>query len=231
MTFCYRESNTKTIHGRGNMAIRILLAHSADLFLLGAQQVLKNYPDCEVLAAVTDFVELRDLTRSHMPNVILLGDALDPDLNVWQQIEYLRTTAPLTRIILLSNLISGALIQDFLLYGVTAILCKQDKLSTHLYFAVLAAYHNRPYLSPTVNTEYLIAIQSGQANLRMDDESRTVLSKLAQGDHIQQIALHLDVDVRRVYWVREKLRQRFGANTNEHLIQRAAAEGFIYSLE
>jgi hypothetical protein len=31
-----------------------------------------------------------------------------------------------------------------------------------------------------------------------------------------------------VYWVREKLRRRFGAKTNEHLIQRAAAEGFIY---
>jgi DNA-binding CsgD family transcriptional regulator len=42
-----------------------------------------------------------------------------------------------------------------------------------------------------------------------------------------QISEQLGIDKRRVYWIREKLRKRFGARTNEHLIQRAAAEGFI----
>jgi hypothetical protein len=32
---------------------------------------------------------------------------------------------------------------------------------------------------------------------------------------------------RRVYWVTEKMRSRFGATTNEHLISRAVAEGFM----
>jgi hypothetical protein len=36
----------------------------------------------------------------------------------------------------------------------------------------------------------------------------------------------MGVPLRRIYWVRQKLRKRFGANTNEHLISLAVAEGF-----
>ena len=54
---------------------------------------------------------------------------------------------------------------------------------------------------------------------------------LAHGDEVSEIAEQLDVSLRHVYWVREKLRNRFGARTNEHLIQRAIVEGFIYPRE
>ena len=47
-------------------------------------------------------------------------------------------------------------------------------------------------------------------------------------EHAGQISERMGIDKRRVYWVRDKLRRRFGAKTNEHFIQRAAAEGFIY---
>ena len=40
------------------------------------------------------------------------------------------------------------------------------------------------------------------------------------------IARQLDIPMRRAYFLRYKLKQRFGATTNEHLISRAVAEGF-----
>jgi DNA-binding CsgD family transcriptional regulator len=49
---------------------------------------------------------------------------------------------------------------------------------------------------------------------------------LAGGCTAGQIAVRLKVKRRRVYWVTEKLRTRFGALTNEHLISRAVHEGF-----
>jgi DNA-binding CsgD family transcriptional regulator len=61
----------------------------------------------------------------------------------------------------------------------------------------------------------------------LDLESRTVLHLLVQGQRVGQIAYHLQIPLRRVYWVREKLRRRFGANSNEHLVRRATTEGFI----
>ena len=53
-----------------------------------------------------------------------------------------------------------------------------------------------------------------------------MLRLLAQGCTIGKIAVQLRVKPRRVYWVREELRYRFGATTNEHLITRAVEEGF-----
>jgi DNA-binding CsgD family transcriptional regulator len=47
-----------------------------------------------------------------------------------------------------------------------------------------------------------------------------------QGLPIADIARQLDIPMRRAYFLRYKLKQRFGATTNEHLISRAVAEGF-----
>ena len=54
-----------------------------------------------------------------------------------------------------------------------------------------------------------------------------VLRLMAQGYRPQEIALMRGVPVRRIYWVGNKLRRRFGAETNEQLMVRAAAEGFL----
>jgi DNA-binding NarL/FixJ family response regulator len=89
--------------------------------------------------------------------------------------------------------------------------------------------HNRPYLSPTANAEYLVTMQSPLRDWQLDSESRAVLRLLARGLHISEIAAQMDVPLRRIYWVRQKLRKRFGANTNEHLISMAATEGFTYT--
>lgn len=83
------------------------------------------------------------------------------------------------------------------------------------------------YFSHTVSTEYLTAVQQPHGRERLDREAQQVLYLLAHSAHAGQISEQLGIDKRRVYWIREKLRKRFDARTNEHLIQRAAAEGFI----
>lgn len=208
--------------------IRILLADSTDLLLLGAQRILDAYADCQVLKTVTDFPALLAATRQQQPVVVVFGDCLDPELDVWEQVTQLNLAAQHTRLILVNNRVSGLLIRDLLAHGLDSVLCKHDALGTHLYPAVVAVVHNRPYLSPTAHTEYLVAMQSPYANERLDPEARQVLQLLAQGEHAGQIGERLGIHKRRVYWIREKLRRRFSAKTNEHLIQRAAAEGYIY---
>ena len=71
-------------------------------------------------------------------------------------------------------------------------------------------------------------MQSPQRDWHLDDEARAVLRMLAQGHHVGYIAYAMKVQPRRVYWIREKLRNRFGAQTNEHLMSRAVAEGYVF---
>jgi DNA-binding NarL/FixJ family response regulator len=85
---------------------------------------------------------------------------------------------------------------------------------------------NRPYLSPTANAEYLIALQSGRKLSSLCSEGQAVLNYLTQGISVNQIARRLGITPRKVYSIRDRLRRRFGVETNEHLISRAVAEGF-----
>lgn len=208
--------------------VRILLGDSSDLILIGAQQTLAAYPDCKVQATATNFAVLSRLAQRLKPDVIIFGDVLDPDRQIWDQITDLRAISLFTHLVLINNRISGLIIRELLAHGVAAILCKQDSLENHLYPAVLAVCRHRPYLSPIASTEYLVEMQSANANRQLPSEARQILQLLAHGEHAGQISNMLGIDKRRVYWIRQKLRQRFGAKTNEHLIQRACAEGFLY---
>ncbi len=118
--------------------------------------------------------------------------------------------------------------QRLLNHGVHGFIYKQDALAACLRPAIYTVLRDGPYLSPTPNAEYRVAMQSPLRDWHLDQEARSVLQMLVQGHRACEIASALDIETRRVYRVRQKLRDRFGAETNEQLIAMAAGEGFIH---
>jgi DNA-binding NarL/FixJ family response regulator len=171
--------------------------------------------------------DLLPMVETVHPDVVILSEWIH-NIDILTVVETIKQTRPLVKVIVMGGLADGLLIRDLFASGVSGYLYKSDDLCELLATAVQMVMLDRPYLSPTANAEYLIAMQSPNANERLDPESRQVLQLLAHGEHAGEISERMGIDKRRVYWVREKLRRRFGAKTNEHLIQRAAAEGFIY---
>lgn len=209
------------------MAIRIVIADDADLMILGVQSVLDGDHRFEIVGTARCMDDLLQVIEHGQPDLVVLSEWIH-NLDILTVVETLKDARPLVKIIVMGGLADGLLIRDLFASGVKGYLYKSDDLCELLITAVDTVMLGRPYLSPTANAEYLIAMQSPNANERLDPESRQVLHLLAHGEHAGQISKHMGIDKRRVYWVREKLRRRFGAKTNEHLIQRAAAEGFIY---
>lgn len=209
------------------MAIRVIIADDADLLLQGMQTVLDGDHRYRVVASARSMDELVQALLNGRPDVVILSEWLH-SIDILSAIEQLREQQPRTKLIVMGWLVDGLLMRDLFEAGVNGYLYKSDDLCQLLPTAIDVVMRDRPYLSPTANAEYLVAMQSPRAHARLDKEARQVLQMLAHGDHAGQISLKLGIDKRRVYWVREKLRHRFGAKTNEHLIQRAAAEGFIY---
>jgi len=209
------------------MAIRIIIADDADLIILGAQAVLNADHRYNVVGKARCMSDLLLAIEEGQPDVVILNEWIH-SIDILSAVEQIRQLRPKVKVIVMGGLADGLLIRDLFVSGVDGYLYKSDDLCELLVTAVDTVMLNRPYLSPTANAEYLIAMQSPNANDRLDPEARQVLQLLAHGEHAGQISERLGIDKRRVYWVREKLRRRFGAKTNEHLIQRAAAEGFIY---
>lgn len=148
------------------------------------------------------------------------------DTDIVSAVDAVRQASPKTFMIVVGIMTDGTLIHNMYMHGIKGYLYRGDPLQECLLPAIRTILQNRPYLSPTANVEYLMALQSGHPVPQLNAEALTVLNYLAQGVSINQIAYHMDTSPRRIYSIRDRLRRRFGVETNEHLISRAVAEGF-----
>jgi len=209
------------------MMTSIVIADDMDLALEGIKTILRRYGVFHVTGTYRALADLLDALVAQPPEVVLLGDRLEPGMDVLALVERVQQTAPRARLLVMGSLPDGLIVQELLTCGVAGYLYKSDPLSSCLPEALRVVLRGRPYLSPTANAEYLLAVQSGRAGWQLATEAREILRQLAQGLRPQEIALRRRVSVRRVYSVCERLRRRFDAETNEHLIARAAEEGFL----
>jgi two-component system capsular synthesis response regulator RcsB len=207
--------------------LRIVVADDVDLVLTGIQAILEGWPGGELVGVYQSVPDLLDGLKTAAADVILLDDRIDPDCATFTMLRQVQAAAPQAKLILLSSLSDGMVVQALFEQGIHAYLYKSDPLSDSLIAAIRAVSAGKRYLSPTAGAEHLLASQAGRRRWALDDESLTVLRLLAEGRHAGQIAQQMHIRLKRVYWVRDKLRRRFGADTNEAMISRAAAEGFL----
>ncbi len=209
------------------MAIRLMIADDADLSIIGAQTVLESDHRYQVVGTARDVPTLLEQVCSHYPDVLLLGEWLYPG-DVLNTVQQLRRLKPKLRIIVIGGLVDGLLIRDLFQQGAKGYLYRSDDLQDCLSLAVDTVLRDRPFLSPTANAEYLIALQAPRQTRSLDAPAQRVLQGLAQGLVPGEIAARLGLTRRQVYGICERLRLRFAADTNAHLVSRAAAEGFFY---
>ena len=207
------------------MTTHILIADSSSLAVLGVEALLKWRAETTITTAENGS-DLLVKAGTVYPDIVLLGDRFDPLIDTLALVEKLQRTVFTSRLIIMGLMSDGLLIRDLIAAGAKGYLMVGDDMSVCLPTAVDMVLRNRPYLSPTANAEYLTAMQSSLRDWQLDSEARTVLRLLASGMHVSQIAEEMEVPLRRIYWVRQKLRQRFGASTNEHLISTAIREGY-----
>ena len=209
------------------MTVHIAIADATDLAIEGIRAILREQSAFHIVGTFSRLSDLLDVLCQTRVDVVLLGDRLEPDTDVLTVSEHILQAAPRTRLIVLSTLADGHLVQELFAIGALSFLHKYDPLRHHLAEAIHTVIRGRPYLSPSANSAYLLTMQSANAGGQLDAEAREVLRQMAQGLRPQEIALQRDVPVRRVYSVCEKLRRRFGAETNAQLIALAAEEGFL----
>jgi DNA-binding NarL/FixJ family response regulator len=200
-----------------------MIADEMDLMALGARSVLRTVRDFKLVGDYHQPQKLYEALAHAAPDVLLLSERFDPDREALELLHHFQVKIPQTRILLLGTLSSGLLIGDLLEAGAAGYLHRGDSLREGLNAAIWWVLRGRAILSPTAQA---LVLTSASARLHtLDEEARSVLRLLAEGLPVHEIAEQLLLTPRRVYRVRDKLRRRFDAVTNEHLIRRAIAEG------
>jgi DNA-binding NarL/FixJ family response regulator len=207
------------------MATKIVIVDDSDLMIVGTQAILELDATYRVVGSAQTLNEALRAIELHAPDVVILGDCLY-DTDILNAVDTLQAKSQNIVVLVIGGMTDGALIHNLFLHDVKGYLYRSDPLRDCLLLAIRTVLKNRPYLSPTANAEYLITLQSGQTHTSLSSEARTVLNYLTQGISVNQIAHRMGITPRKVYSIRDRLRHRFGVETNEHLISRAVAEGF-----
>lgn len=162
------------------------------------------------------------------PQIVLWGAGCHRS-DTLTTIEQLRETAPNAKRLMVGSLTDGILIRDLMRLGLDGYLHKADDLTLCLLDALVAMSNGKTYLSTTARSAYRVAVEcdNRMQPSPLTDEMQAVLRLLAGGHSVHEIANKLGIGKKRVYRLRSRLKSRFDAKTNEHLIQRAVAEGFV----
>lgn len=209
--------------------MRIVIGADSDLMILGVRSLLEQDYRFQVVGLARSSEALICTSRHRQPDTILWGCQT---LDVLTTIEQLRHLVPSAKQIMIGTILDGVLIRDLLCMGLDGYLHQGDDLTLCLTDALLAVRQDKTYLSATAQSAYDGEIRRDRREKPdpLDGELRDVLQRLAEGASIREIAQELAIPEKRVYRLRNRLRQRFDAKTNEHLIQRAVVEGFVHRL-
>ncbi|MBA3870394.1 MAG: response regulator transcription factor [Anaerolineae bacterium] len=208
------------------MAIKIVLADDSDLMMVGTEAIIESELKYQVVGKAHTLNDVLQSIQQQIPEIAILSECLY-DTDILSAVDAVRHASPKIFMIVVGMITDGTLIHNLYMHGIKGYLYRGDPLQECLLPAIRTVLQDRPYLSPTANAEYLITLQSRHPVPKLNAEARIVLKYLAQGVSINQIACHMGTSPRRIYAIRDRLRRRFGVETNEHLISRAVAEGFI----
>lgn len=213
--------------------IKVLVCDDSDIFILGIQTILASHYHFRVVGTARFLDELIEEIRVHRPHIVVLNEFLY-NVDIMTALQQIFSACEQhrcqIRILVTGSLNDGFFIRNLMLAGVSGYLSKNDDLRPILVKALYSVIQDRAYLSATANTEFSTIQHKTKSELlkAINDETREVLRMLANGMYPRAIALKMGISERRVYRLREKLRTRFGARTNEELIRRAVAEGFVF---
>lgn len=207
--------------------MRIVIADDVDLVLKGIEAILKDWHEVEIVGSYQTFPDLlRELPHTR-PDLLLLDDRIDPEWGIVAMLKQIQNTVSPIGIIVLGGHSDGMMVRDLFRLGVQGYLCKRDAVADLLIPAINAVRRGKVYLSPTASADQASALRDGRQRWKLDTEAMNVLRLLAEGYSVGMVARLLKLSVNRVYWVRSKLRRRFGVDNNEGLISRATAEGIL----
>lgn len=226
-------TTTQRYHRHDRKHIKVLVCDDSDIFILGIQTILASHYHFRVVGTARFLDELIEGIRVHRPHIVVLNEWLcNVDIMTALQRIFSVCGQHRCRVLVTGSLNDGFFIRDLMLAGVSGYLSKNDDLRPILVKALYSVLQDRVYLSTTANNEYSMIQQKVKPGVLqsqpINEEKREVLRMLANGMYPRAIASHMGISERRVYRLRQKLRTRFGARTNEELIRRAVAEGFVF---
>ncbi|HEY7334747.1 MAG TPA: response regulator transcription factor [Bryobacteraceae bacterium] len=208
---------------------RILLADDHDIVVEGLRRVLDE-PDFEIVGVVHDGRALIRAAEELQPDAIV-ADVTMPLLNGMDAARQIRQKNPDAKIVFLTMHPDVTFATEALAAGALGYVLKSSAGSS-LAAAVREALDGRIYISETIAGEVARSLSARTYSGRdprdsMTARQREVLQLLAEGRHVKEIALKLNLSPRTVEFHKYRIMAQLGVRTVADLVRYATRHGIV----
>ncbi len=216
--------------------IRILLVEDHALVRAGFRSLIKTFEDIEIVAEANDGREAIELSKIHLPDIVLMDIAM-PKLNGLDAAVRILKDIPETRILFLSMHLNEEYVLRALELGASGYMVKAAD-SDELELALKEVASGGTYLSPSVSKhvieDYRRRIQgndgaskSSVSSGRLTPRQREILQLVAEGRKSKEIALDLGISQKTVETHRKNIMKRLEIRDLPGLVRYAIRSGLV----
>ncbi|PWB50548.1 MAG: hypothetical protein C3F13_16480 [Anaerolineales bacterium] len=176
------------------MTIRVIAIDDHHLILKALTDLLKGYPDIELVATSNQGSQLLKLVRDNKPDVAIVdlgmtADTFDPISTV----KTLHEQHPNVKVLILTGYDDGLWVRELVKAGASGYMLKSDDFSLSIPQAIRALYMGGKFFSPAVADK----IVDNDLD-KLTPRELSVLNLLSQGLSTDTIAKNLGVSEKRV---------------------------------
>ena len=211
--------------------VRIAIADDHPVFLHGLQTVLNKQSDFEIVAVAHNGTELISTVQQQHPDVVLT-DIHMPELNGLEATLQINKESPKTAVIGISTHAEEHLLVEMLKAGAKGYLLKESSREEVVH-AVRAVYNKGTYYCCDI-TKKMITLLDEHTQKKvikkdfstvLTEKEKTVIRMICLELSSKEIANHLNISVRSVESMRERLQEKTGARNMIGIVLYAIKNG------
>ncbi len=198
--------------------IEVVIADDHALIRQGLKRIVEKIPDMTVKGEAADGRQLLKLIRRAHYDVVVLDIGM-PGPDVLDTIKAIKTVAPRLPILILTMQPENDFAVRVIKAGVAGFLKKDDALN-ELINAVRKVHSGRKYISPNLAAKLADALEKSDDQLRhekLSDREYQVLSMIAKGRTVSEIADELALSVKTVSTYRARVLEKMQMANNAQL--------------
>lgn len=206
--------------------IKIIIADDHDMIIQGIRTLLNNNSDFEIIHSVNNGLELIEILKVFLPDIILL-DVDMPKMTGIEAAKIIKKEYPEIKIIILTVHDEAGMIHKFREIGVDGYLLKN--ISQHELITALKVVHSGKKTYSSEVTEVLISenTKKQKNTLSLTEREIEILKLIAEGFSNTEIGEKLFISHRTVDTHRTNLMKKIEVNNIAGLIKFALTNGYV----
>ncbi|HVF80866.1 MAG TPA: response regulator transcription factor [Flavisolibacter sp.] len=211
--------------------IKVAIADDHALFRAGVKTSLSNRKDVQMVAEAENGMQLLNLLKHIVPDVILL-DIQMPIMDGLTTLPEIKRLHPEVKVIMLSMHNDHSVITRMMEVGANSYLTK-DTDSEMIYQAIRTCYEQEYYFNDLTNKALLNGLRMKRPveqevpDVSLNDKEITILKLMCEEKSTREIAGAVDLSPRTVEAIRDKLKTKTGAKSLAGLIMYAVKAGIV----